>query len=165
MRYLTTLPENASYALMPGDVVKVEYLHLLQEDPDTGSGRPSTLDREVRVGPDGQLSLPHLKSFPAVGKTVDGLRDFLNKQYETLYVEPNLHVSLVRGGVMIDELRRASGADEVQVGDDGRIRLERLGMSQTAVAFTIGDLEKEINERLRARLPGVTVRFQAPDGE
>jgi len=52
------------------------------------------LDTEVIVQPDGKISLALVKDVPAVGLTVDALRQELEKRYKEFIFEPNVSITV-----------------------------------------------------------------------
>lgn len=69
-----------SYILGPGDGLEIELVDL----PEL-SGR-------FTVGPDGSLYLPRLRALYVEGLTIEGLRRFLNEQFKTYVIDPQVYV-------------------------------------------------------------------------
>lgn len=163
----THSPQTAGdYRLQPGDEIRVEYLHLgLGEVGATGEGRApaSTLDRNLKLQPDGKISLPYLGLVQAADRDVAALTDVLNERYRKFYVDPKMHVTLLSTGSGLDDLReglRTAGSRLVEVAADGRIALPYVG-SIVAADLSIAELQTELTERHKKSRPGTaaTVRL------
>jgi hypothetical protein len=147
--------KGTEYRLLPGDQIRVEFI--LGAD---GSGaQRSPLDRTVRLQPDGMISLPYIGVVSASGVTVRELSQQLTSQYQDLYVNPNILVSLVATGGGLEELQRAlssAGGRTTRVAPDGTIMVPFLGSVQ-AEKLALVELEEEMNERFRRAAPGFGV--------
>lgn len=154
--------EQKVYRLVAGDEIQVEMLAGLKS-----SGSPqSTLDRTVRLQPDGKISLPFLGVVPAAGYSVEDLAAVLTKQYEAFYVEPDILVTLQTSGEGLKSLReslRSSGGRTTMVSPDGTITVPNLG-PVPALGLRPAEIEDEINERYRRTMPGVRVTVRLAGG-
>lgn len=164
--YTEAASDDSDYRLQAGDDIRIEYLHLgLGEVGANGEGRApaSTLDRNVRLQPDGKISLPYIGLLPAAGRNVAALADVLNERYRKFYVEPRMHVTLVATGSQMRDLREgqhAAGGHLLEVSPEGRINLPYLGQV-TAADLTLAELQTELTERHKKLRPGwsATVRL------
>lgn len=157
--YTDQWPLEGEYRLLPGDDVRVEYLHLHSAenkvDPD--------LDRTVQVQPDGRIALPYVGMVMAAGKTVAELATELNRRYEEFYVEPQILATLEKTGTGLKNLwesLRASGSRLVTIAPDGVIGVPFLG-PVPAAGMTLRELQNELQARYSrvARNLSVTVRL------
>ncbi len=95
----------------------------------------------------------------ASGVTVRELSQQLTSQYQDLYVNPNILVSLVATGGGLEELQRAlssAGGRTTRVAPDGTIMVPFLGSVQ-AEKLALVELQEEMNERFRRAAPGFGV--------
>ena len=72
-----------AYMLGPGDSIEIELLNL----PD--------LSGIFSIGPDGTLYLPRLRSLFVEGMTLEELRVFLTKQFQTYVRDPQIYLRIV----------------------------------------------------------------------
>lgn len=157
--YTDQWPLEGDYRLLPGDHVRVEYLHLASSE----SGVDTELDRTVQVQPDGKIALPYIGMVMAAGATVAELSTELNRRYEEFYVEPQIHASLDKTGAGLKNLwesLRASGSRLVTVAPDGVIGVPFLG-PVPAAGLTVPELQQELQTRYTrvTRNLSVTVRL------
>jgi len=80
---MQTLHADAEYVIGHGDKLKV-----------TVWGQEG-LDTDVMVQPDGKISLALVKDVPAVGLTVNALRQDLEKRYRDFIFEPNVSITVM----------------------------------------------------------------------
>lgn len=164
--YSLAAGDDQEYRLQAGDEIRVEFLHLgLGEVGAQGEGRSpaSTLDRNLRLQPDGKISLPYIGLVQAAGRNASALADVLNERYRKFYVEPKMHVTLLSTGSGLRDLRdglQAAGSRLVEIAPDGRIGLPYLG-SVMAADLTVAELQSELSERHKKQRPGTlaTVRL------
>jgi hypothetical protein len=153
--FVESWAKGTEYRLLPGDEIRVEYVL----GSDAGGNNRSPLDRTVRLQPDGMISLPYIGVVSASGMTVRELGQQLTGQYQDLYVNPNILVSLVSTGGGLEELQRAlqsAGGRTTRVAPDGTIMVPFLG-SVAAEGLALVELEEEMNERFRRAAPGFGV--------
>lgn len=168
--YTESWNAQGEYRLLPGDRVRIEYLHLFRMDEDAEVPDPvaaSGLDRDLLVSPDGKITLPYVGVVDAAGNTVTELADRLNAKYQEYYLEPKMLVTLLETGSRLEDLRQAirtAGSRLVRVAPDGTITLPHVGIVPAA-DLTLAELQTELAERYRRTALGfaVTVRLAAPD--
>jgi protein involved in polysaccharide export with SLBB domain len=149
--YTPARAQGQEYRLLPGDEIRVEYLHLHGTNGTKAidASGLAPLDRTLRVQPDGRVALPYLGTMEVAGWTVGELTDELNDRYRRYYVEPLMLVSLTGSGAELRELReslRSSGSRLVSVAPDGTINLARIGMVNAA-GLTIAELQRTLTQR------------------
>lgn len=144
------------YLLLPGDDIRVE---LLNSGDSTGGGRSAGIDRTVRIQPDGKISLPYIGVVDAANHNVAELAKSLGDQYRTMYVDPEVLVTLVSTGELLHDIRaafRTAGNRTTQVNDSGMVSLPQLGAFKAA-GLKLAEVQDEINERYKRALPGFGV--------
>lgn len=144
------------YLLLPGDDIRVE---LLNSGDATGGGRSAGIDRTVRIQPDGKISLPYIGVVDAANHNVAELAKSLGDQYRTMYVDPEVLVTLVSTGELLRDIRaafRTAGDRTTQVNDNGMVSLPQLGAFKAA-GLKLAEVQDEINERYKRALPGFAV--------
>jgi len=151
------------YLLLPGDDIRVE---LLNSGDATAGGRSAGIDRTVRIQPDGKISLPYIGVVDAANHNVAELAKSLGDQYRTMYVDPEVLVTLVSTGELLRDIRaafRTAGNRTTQVTDSGMVTLPQLGAFKAA-GLKLTEVQDEINERYKRALPGfgVMVRLVNP---
>ncbi len=114
------------YRLLPGDLIRVEYLHLAETEKGIFK-RPSSLDRNVRVQPDGYVSLPYIAAVRVTGKTIDELTALLNEQYVQAYKDPQILVSLEKSSLPGEGSEACARMERAIVRADGMIKLNEFG--------------------------------------
>lgn len=156
--YTETWKVGRDYLLLPGDEVRVELLN-----EGSRANRVASVDRAIRIQPDGKISLPYIGLVEAAGMNVGDLARDLTERYSTMYVDPEILVTLISTGEILRDLReslRTSGGRTTLVVPDGTISLPQIG-SVRAAGLRLGELQDEVNERYRRAMPGfsVTVRL------
>lgn len=144
------------YLLLPGDDIRVE---LLNSGDATGGGSSAGIDRTVRIQPDGKISLPYIGVVDAANHNVAELAKSLGDQYRTMYVDPEVLVTLVSTGELLRDIRaafRTAGNRTTQVNDNGMVSLPQLGAFKAA-GLKLAEVQDEINERYKRALPGFGV--------
>ncbi|MEM6363232.1 MAG: polysaccharide biosynthesis/export family protein, partial [Planctomycetota bacterium] len=144
--YLVTRRQNVGqYRLMPGDEVAIE--SLADEDLERG-----TLQNGLLIQPDGTITVRLLGQVQAAGLTVQGLRDLLEREYQSFYDEPSIDVTPVRTNTLAEDIRAAVGglggfttqSITVVVQPDGRIRLPGIGAVDVQ-GLTLDQVKREVN--------------------
>ncbi len=149
---LTRETSNQPYLFNVGDELRVE------------SATDSTLDRQVVVQPDGNITLKTLGQTPAAGKSVEALREELERRYRTSTRDPSITVSPVKLNTKLDDLRQSVNS---QFGNGGQVRPARIspeGTIQLPVVgnvpvqgLTLDELQYDLGLRYAAEVPGVEV--------
>lgn len=157
---------DVEHLFAPGDLIRVEYLHLGAEGIDvTGASpvRSSGLDRTALIEPDGRVSLPYLGAVAAAGRSASQLSEQLTAAYRRYYVDPNILVSLAKPSSPANRMREASQGSITRVAPDGTINLPTLGVVAVA-GLTVSELQREVAARYRRATPRVdaTIRLAEP---
>lgn len=138
---------EGEYRLMVGDEVMIE--SLANDELTRG-----TLERGIRIQPDGTITVRLLGPVHAAGLTVAQLRKVLEERYLKLYNKPAIDVTPIRTNTIAQDIRDAVGgagglntqAIEVRVTPDGMIQAPIIG-SITVQGMTIEELKRELNAR------------------
>ena len=164
--YTQTVPFTGDYRLMPGDEIRVE--NLQAELPGANrieqvAASAASIDRRVRIQPDGKVALPYVGVIKVAGASIPDLTERLTERYREFYVEPQILVSLVQSGSGIRDLResiRTAGSRLVVIAPDGTINVPHLGVVN-AEGLTLTELQTELGERYQRVVPGlgITVRL------
>jgi polysaccharide export outer membrane protein len=153
LSYRLTRDETSTpYRLNVGDQIKVESFN----DPG--------LDRELLIQPDGTITLRLLGQVHATGCTVTQLRDKLEELYKKYYKVPSITVTPLKVNTKLEDLRatvdRRYGiggqAIGVRVTPEGTVSLPAIGFVFVQ-GLTLGELQKEVNERYREKVEGIEV--------
>ena len=153
MIYRVTRDETSKpYTLNVGDEIRVESF----TDPD--------LNRDLLVQPDGTITLRLLGQVKATGRAIPQLRDEIEAAYKKYYKIPAVTVIPLRVNTKLEDLRatvdRRMGVGGqsmlARITPEGTIALPALG-SVPAHGLTLGELEKELNERYREEVEGIEV--------
>jgi polysaccharide export outer membrane protein len=146
-----THEETGAYQLNVGDRIRVE----LPPAPMGGE----TVNREVVVQPDGNITLPILGQVRAARLTIDNLAASLGQEYKRYYKEHMLKVTVTP--ILIDakladlintvDSRYGSGGQvrTSRVTPDGSIALPAVG-SVPVVGLTLDELKVELSQRYQA---------------
>ncbi|HTN77271.1 MAG TPA: polysaccharide biosynthesis/export family protein, partial [Pirellulaceae bacterium] len=139
---LTREEISTPYELNVGDTIKVESLtdHLL--------------DRDLVIQPDGSITLRLLGQVRAADRTVDQLRELLDRLYKKYYKVPAITVTPITVNTRLEDLRAAVDARagvggqfrDARVTPEGTIQLPGIG-SVPAQGLTLDEVKKEIDER------------------
>lgn len=154
---ITELKSEGAYRLVVGDEL------LIESEADEGLTR-GTLERGLKVQPDGTITLRLIGQVYAAGQTVEQLREVLEEKYTEFYPEPAVDVTPVNTGTAANRIREAisgaGGFDPQQVAQtitpSGEIRLPKLGSIQ-AQGLTLDELKQEINLRYDRSVGGIEV--------
>ncbi len=154
---VTALSSQGAYRLVVGDELLIES----EADDDLTRG---TLEKGLRIQPDGTITLRLIGQIHAAGQTIDQLREVLEEKYVEFYPEPSIDVTPVNTGSAARQVREAiSGvggftSQQVQqtLTPSGEIRLPKIG-SVMAQGLTLDELKQEINLRYDAAVGGLEV--------
>lgn len=154
-----------AYYLRVNDVITLTYIVSRQKQPERyrigvgdklriESSFDETLDRELEVQPDGEITLPLIGDVPAAGKTVKELRDELTRRFGRIEREPVITVTPVSFDAGLQEIlnavtsqSRLSGqAIDLRVTPEGTIQAPGLGS-----VFVQGLAIEELRSELEAR--------------
>jgi polysaccharide export outer membrane protein len=165
--YLITRRQRAgAYKLAQGDEILIE--SVADEDLERG-----TLERGLRIQPDGTITVRLLGQVHAAGLSVAQLREVLNEQYARYYEEPAIDVTPIATNTLAIDIRDAIGGQSgfnqqalnVEVMPDGKIRLPGIG-EVCVQGFTLNQMKREINLRYSEIVVGLevepTLSAQAP---
>jgi polysaccharide export outer membrane protein len=126
---------------------------------------PEMVDREVFVQPDGTITLPRLGQVMAAGRSVEELREDLERRYARDLVDPEIVVTPVEFDTNLQELRLAVSSQysirggqtrQVRVTPEGSIQLPAIG-SVPVQGLTLAEMEREIEARYSQLFPGIDV--------
>ncbi len=154
---LTALKTEGSYRLVVGDEL------LIESEADEQLTR-GTLEKGLKIQPDGTITLRLIGQVHAAGQTIQQLREVLERRYKQFYPEPAIDVTPVNTGTAARQIREAisgvGGFDPQQtdqrVTPSGEIRLPRIGSVQ-AQGLTLEELKQEINLRYDEIVGGLEV--------
>jgi polysaccharide biosynthesis/export protein len=149
---LTRQEQPEPYRLNVGDIVRVE------------SFADNELNRDLLIQPDGTITLRLLNQVHATGRTVQQLREELEKLYTKYYKVPAITVTPLKVNTKLEDLRatidRRAGiggqSQAVRVTPEGSIALPALG-TVPAQGLTLPELQEELNERYREVVEGIEV--------
>jgi polysaccharide export outer membrane protein len=153
MIYRVTRQEQPNpYRLNVGDEISVE------------SFTDGELNRNLLIQPDGTITLRLLGQVHATGRTVTQLRDALEELYKKYYKVPAITVTPLKVNTKLEDLRatvdRRAGvggqSQLVRVTPEGTISLPAIG-SVRVQGLTLGELQKELNERYWQEVEGIEV--------
>lgn len=125
---------------------------------------PTTVDRQVTIQPDGNITLRMIGQIRAAGLTLDELRDTLEARYQQVMQKPAITVTPVELNSNLMELRNSVDSRygiggqtvQVRVTPEGSIALPALGSVPTQ-GLTLAELEREITERYQLVVDGLEV--------
>ncbi|MGB7345305.1 MAG: polysaccharide biosynthesis/export family protein [Pirellulaceae bacterium] len=155
-----------AYRLVVGDELMIESV----ADDDLQRG---TMEKGLKIQPDGTISLRLIGQVHAAGQSVGQLRDMLEELYKEFYPKPSIDVTPVNTGTAARQVREAiSGAGGFDpqsitqtITPEGEIRLPRIGSVQ-AQGLSMDELKEEINLRYDEAVGGLEVepslQSQAP---
>jgi polysaccharide export outer membrane protein len=152
--YRLTRNESAQpYRIGVGDKLRVE------------SVTDAALNREVlTVLPDGTITVRLLGQVQAARRTVDELREELERRYTQYYVAPGITVTPLEVNTKLEDLRATVVARfgnggqvrEARVTPEGTIQLPVIG-SIPVQGLTIDELKREIDRRYAVEIDGIEV--------
>jgi polysaccharide export outer membrane protein len=146
LTYIASRRKNSErYRIGIGDRLRVE------------SSVDETLDREVEVQPDGEITLPDVGEVMAAGKTVQELREELLEAYKAHRRQPQVTVTPVATNAALQEIVKAvkseigsdGQAQDLRVTPEGTIQVPGLG-SVFVQGLTLDELAMEIEARYEA---------------
>jgi polysaccharide biosynthesis/export protein len=154
---VTALKTEGDYRLAVGDEL------IIESEADATLTR-GTLERGIKVQPDGTITMRLIGQVQAAGRTVQQLRDYLETAYEEFYPKPLIDVTPISTGSAALQIREAisgaSGFGAQQITQtltpSGEIRLLKLGNVQ-AQGLTLSELKQEINLRYDTVVGGLEV--------
>ncbi len=149
---LTREQTSAPYRLGVGDEIRIE------------SMTDETLNRDLVIQPDGTITLLLLGQVPATGRTVEQLREEIEKRYKKYYKVPAVTVTPIKVNTKLEDLRASVDARYGAGGQtrpavitpEGTIALPVIG-SVPAQGLTLTELQTELNERYRQVIEGIEV--------
>ena len=158
--YRRTHEETGVYRLDVGDRIRIE----LPPPPNNGE----TVNREVTVQPDGDITLPYLGPVRAARLTFAELTKAIGQEYQRIYkkhiARPTITPVLIDAKLTdlintVDSRYGAGGQVRVsRVTPDGSIALPAIG-SVPVVGLTLDELKAELSERYRhAEVRGLEVQ-------
>jgi protein involved in polysaccharide export with SLBB domain len=133
--------ESQAYVLWPGDTITVKLLY------------NSELNEEVVIRPDGMISLQPIGDVKAAGRTPSELDSILTQEYCKV-----LHLLGEGDRISINVISDEKLSDEVVVGPDGIISLQRIGDAKVT-GLTSAELSSMLINKYSQvmNLPQVTV--------
>ncbi len=154
---LTRRQTGGAYRLEVGDEVLIESL----TETDLNRG---TLEKGLRIQPDGTITARLIGQVHAAGLTVDALRENLEREYSQFNKRPAIDVTPVRTNTLAEDIRNAVGGQggfvrqsiDLVVMPDGKVRLPGIGEVYVQ-GFTLGDVKSEINLRYARIVVGLEV--------
>lgn len=154
---LTRRQIDGAYRLMVGDEVLIESV----ADDELTRG---TLERGLRIQPDGTITVRLLGQVHAAGLTVTQLRELLEHRYAKYYPEPAIDVTPIRTNTLAVDVRNAVGgasglqqqAINVTVAPDGSIRLPVIGAVHVQ-GFSLDEVKREVNLAYNHHVVGLEV--------
>lgn len=150
---LTRQETSEVYRLNVGDEIKIESLTDKQLDRD-----------RVEVMPDGSITVMLLGRVQAARRSIQEVRDDLEKRYQKYYKVPSITVTPVKINTKLEDLRatvdsRAGVGGQQRssrVTPEGTIQLPAIG-SIPAQGLTLDELKREIDERYAREIEGIEV--------
>lgn len=174
------LAHLSHYRLRPGDSLQIVYLlirkqtdgeyrlevgdEILIESTADADLTRGTLERGLRIQPDGSITVRLIGQVHAAGLTVSALKKQLDTLYERIYEEPSVDVTPVRTNRLAEDIRDAVGGQSgfnsqvltVTVMPDGKIRLPGIG-EVCVQGFTLSEMKAEVNLRYSRRAVGLEI--------
>lgn len=169
---LAHIPE---YRLRVDDLI--DFVYLLTADPskepyrfDVGdrmrisSMMEKSIDRDIIVQPDGNITAHLLGQVRAAGRTIEAVRNDLEERYKKYIKDPAISVTPLEMNSKLNELRNAVDARfgeggqgrRVRVTPEGTVQLPGLG-SVPAQGLTLGELKQEVDRRYAKMVSGIEI--------
>ncbi len=147
---------HGGYKLNVGDTITID------------SQADATLRRALVVLPDGTITLPLIGSVPAEGRTVEEVRQELDKRFRQHINDPAISISADKINSKLEDLRYTVAGQSGfggqallgRVTPEGTIQLPAVG-SVPAQGLSLDELKLELDERLRREDPGHGGRARA----
>lgn len=145
---------TTAYRLAVGDQLRVESL------------TEATLNREVEIQPDGQITLPPAIQMKAAGHTIGELTAMLEERYKKLYRSPSITVSPIKTQKRLEDLlatvssrysNRGGLSQKTRVTPEGTITLPGIEEPIFVNGLTLREIEREIEHRYAENIPGIEV--------
>jgi polysaccharide export outer membrane protein len=146
LTYITSRQKTSKpYQIGVGDRLRIE------------SSVDETLDREVQVQPDGEITLPLIGEVMAAGKTVPELRDDLVEAFRAAQRQPQITVTPLEINTGLQDILQAitseissnGQAQDLRVTPEGTIQVPGLG-SVYVQGLTLDELRAELEARYAA---------------
>ncbi|MGB6045072.1 MAG: polysaccharide biosynthesis/export family protein [Pirellulales bacterium] len=145
-------PSDVAYVLEIGDRLNIESISA------------DNLDREVVVQPDGKITLRLIGEVRAAGRTMDDLRNDLEKRYKKFVKDPAISINPLEINTTANQLiatvdrrfGRGGQAQEVRVTPAGTVQLPAVG-SVPAQGLTLEELKHEVERRYTRFVAGMEV--------
>jgi polysaccharide export outer membrane protein len=160
---LTREETGQPYELEVGDQIRVESL-TGDRGGNAAGATNDNIRRDLIVQPDGTISLPLLGQVRATRRTIESLRDDLEKRYTQYYKVPAITITPLSVNTKLTDLLETVDARfgtgglqfRLTVTPAGKVYLPALG-SVMAQGLTLDELKYEIDARYNAKIPGVEV--------
>ncbi|MDH3716749.1 MAG: polysaccharide biosynthesis/export family protein [Planctomycetota bacterium] len=145
-------PSASAYSLEVGDRLRVE------------SFSTSELDREVVIQPDGKITLRLIGGIRAAGRTMEDLRNDIDKRYKEFVKDPSISINPIEINTTANQLiatvdrrfGRGGQAQVARVTPAGTIQLPAIG-SVPAQGLTVEELKHEVEMRYTRFVAGMEV--------
>lgn len=147
---IKTWEKKADYRLGIDDFITIKFLHAPE------------LNTDEKVHPDGNIALPYIGKFQALGKTVEEIQIELSGHYKGILQNPELQVLVPEYRASIKELKAdlktaPRGLSRlVTVRPDGYVTFPIVG-SIFVGGRTFPDVNNELNEKYDKIIPGLYV--------
>ncbi len=149
---LTARPSTKPYEFEVGDLIRV---HSLSAEE---------IAHELHVQPDGTITLPMLGQVVAAGRTVEELRDDLERQFTKYIRNPAITVTPQKFNTRLEEFRStvdnrygAGGQSRTaRVTPEGTVQLPAIG-SVHVQGLTLAEVKREIEERYTRIVSGLEI--------
>jgi polysaccharide export outer membrane protein len=147
---VTRRETSRPYRVNPGDRLQID------------SFTDETLNEELVVQADGTVTPHLLGSVHVARRTVQQIRDDLERRYQNYYKVPAITVTPIKVNARLEDLRataddrmgRGGQARQATVTPEGTVQLAALG-SVPVQGLSLDELKRELDERLADRVEGV----------
>jgi polysaccharide export outer membrane protein len=142
-----------------------EYRLMVGDEININSMSDDTFRRErIPIQPDGSIVVPYIGPFPAADKTVNQLRQDLEKALRRYIRSPAINVEPVKVNTALEDLRTAVNPQvglggqslDILVNPDGQLQLPRIG-SVYVLGMTLEEIKREVNLRYAEKIAGIEV--------